>query len=409
MTPSSSSAVASACPEKQLLVHSARSRLRQTDAEEIRRLAGQSLDWDYVLSEAAENSIIPLLRKSLREAAEDRIPAAIMEKLKEASRANSVRCLFLSAELAHILQLFRAESILAVPYKGPVLAVQAYGDVTLREFEDLDILLPQRDLPRAHSILQQQGYQPRFPWILSKDAVSALVPGEYNYRDKSRRVMVELHTELTLRHFPVMPDIPALAERLVSISVPGAEIFTFTPEVTFVLLCLHGSKDFWERLSWVADIAEMASSHPSLDWEEVYRLAESLQSRRILDLAVGLASEILEAEFPAFVAERTGKDPAAVDLVRRVSNRLLSRDFPHLNSLGRFEFRRRLVPGAWKGMRYSARLTLVPTEDDWEMVQLPPSLTPLYLFLRPLRLVRKYGLRPPAKDRVSPPAAERKS
>jgi hypothetical protein len=409
MTPFSTGTVASACPEKRLLVRCARSHLRQIDAEEIRRLAGQDLDWEYVLSEAAENSIVPLLSKSLREAAEDLISAAIAEKLREASRANSIRCLFLSAELARILQLFRAESILAVPYKGPVLAVQAYGDVTLREFEDLDIILSQKDLPRAHLILQQQGYEPRFPRILSKDAVSALVPGEYNYRDKSRRVMVELHTELTLRHFPVVPDIPALAGRLFSINVAGAEIFTFTPEVTFVLLCLHGSKDFWERLSWVADIAEMASSHPALDWEEVYRLADSLCSTRILHLGIGLASEILGGEFPAFVAERAGKDPAAVDLVRKVSNRLLSRYFPRLNSVRRFEFRRRLVPGAWQGMRYSARLTLVPTEDDWEMVQLPPALSPLYLLLRPLRLLRKYGLRSSAKESDSPPAAARKS
>lgn len=409
MKPESSAAVASACPEKQLLVCCARSHLRPADTEEIRRLVGEKLDWDYVLSEAAENSIVPLLSKSLREAAGDLIPTAIAEQLKEASRTNSIRCLFLSAELARILQLFRGESILAVPYKGPVLAAQAYGDVTLREFEDLDIILPQKDLPRAHSLLEQQGYEPRFPWILSKDAVSALVPGEYNYRDKSRRVMVELHTELTLRHFPVAPDIHALAEKLVSINVAGAEILTFTPETTFVLLCLHGSKDFWERLSWVADIAEMAALNPALDWEKAYGLAESLRSTRILHLGIGLASEILGAEFPAIVADRAAKDSVAMGLVREVTDRLLRRDFPHLNSFGRFNFRRRLVPMYWRGMRYSLRLTLVPTEDDWEMVQLPPALSPLYILLRPLRLLRKYGLRPSTRDSASRPSAAGKS
>jgi hypothetical protein len=409
MTNPSSGAAAMPCAEKQVLVRCARSPLRPSDAQEIRRLAEQTLDWDYLLSEAAENSIVPLVSQSLREAAEDLIPAAIAEQLKEASRANSIRCLYYSAELARILQLFRSESIRGIPYKGPVLAAQAYGDVTLREFEDLDIILPQSDLPRAHAILQKQGYDPRFPWILSKDAMSALVPGEYNYRDKSRRVMVELHTELTLRHFPVVPDIPRLAEKVVPINVAGAEIVTFSPETTFVLLCLHGSKDFWERLSWVADIAEMAASHPTLDWEEIYRLAESLRSTRILHLGIGLAADLLEAKFPAVVGERAGKDSAAADLARRVSNRLLAKDFPHLNSLGRFEFRRRLVPGGWQGMRYSARLTLVPTEDDWEMVQLPPALSPLYLLLRPLRLLRKYGVRSAATESVAPPTAARKS
>lgn len=408
MNSESIDAVASACPEKQLIVRCARTRLREVDAEEIRSLSSQKLDWEYVLSEAEENSIVPLLNKSLSEAARDVIPTATADKLREASRANSIRCLFLSAELARILQMFRAESIQAIPYKGPVLAAQSYGDVTLREFEDLDIVLPQKDLPRAHALLQQQGYEPRFPWILSKEAVSALVPGEYNYRDRSRRVMVELHTELTLRHFPVVPDIPTLAEKLVSINVAGAEIPTFPPETTFVLLCLHGSKDFWERLSWVADIAEIAASHRSLDWEKVYRLAESLESTRILHLGIGLASEILEAEFPATVAEEVRKDTAAMDLVREVSTRLSRRDFPHRNSIGRFQFRRQLIPGLWPGVKYSTRLTLVPTEDDWEMVPLPAALSPLYLLLRPFRLLRKYGLRPSEKDSVTAPDAARK-
>lgn len=397
-----------ACPEKQLLVRCARARLREVDREEIRRLAGESLDWEYLLSEAAENSIVPLMSKSLREVAEARVPPEVVNTLKDASRANSIRCLYLSAELVRVLQVFRAESILAVPYKGPVLAVQAYGDVTLREFEDLDIILPQKDLPRAHALLQQQGYEPRFPWILSEDAVSTLVPGEYNYRDKSRRVMVELHTELTLRHFPVVPDIPKLARRLVPIHVAGAEILTFTPETTVVLLCLHGSKDFWERLSWVADILGMASSHESLDWQEIYRLAESLRSTRIVNLGILLASAMLGAEFPATVADRAASDFTGEELAGEVARRLLRRDFPHLNSIGRYRFRRRLVPGYWEGSRYSMRLTLVPTEDDWEMVQLPPALSPLYILLRPLRLLRKYGLRNSGKDEVSPPAPARK-
>lgn len=402
-------AIESACPEKRLLVRSARARLREADGEEILRLARGSLDWEYVLSEAAENSIIPLLSRSLREAAEDIIPAGVAEKLKEASRANSIRCLYLSAELARILRVFRAESILAVPYKGPVLAVQAYGDVTLREFEDLDIILLQKDLPRADTLLRQQGYEPRFPWILSKDAVSTLVPGEYNYRDKSRRVMVELHTELTLRHFPIVPDIPALARELVPVNVAGAEILTFTPETTFVLLCLHGSKDFWERLSWVADISEMASSHGSLDWEGIYRLAESLRSTRIVNLGILLASEILGTEFPPTVANRVARDSTAKELSGEVARRLLKRDFPHLNSVGRYRFRKRLVPGYWQGSRYSLRLTLVPTEDDWDMVQLPPALSPLYILLRPIRLLKKYGLRNTAEDEVSPTATARKN
>jgi hypothetical protein len=37
-------------------------------------------------------------------------------------------------------------------------------------------------------------------------------------------------------------------------------------------------------------------------------------------------------------------------------------------------------------------LAVIPAEEDWQMVQLPAPLAPLYLALRPLRLLHKYGL-----------------
>jgi hypothetical protein len=49
------------------------------------------------------------------------------------------------------------------------------------------------------------------------------------------------------------------------------------------------------------------------------------------------------------------------------------------------------VPGGVAGWRYAIRLAVVPAEEDWMMVRLPAALAPLYIVLRPLRLLRKYG------------------
>jgi hypothetical protein len=43
------------------------------------------------------------------------------------------------------------------------------------------------------------------------------------------------------------------------------------------------------------------------------------------------------------------------------------------------------------GWRYVARLAVVPAEEDWTMMRLPRPLAPLYIALRPFRLLRKYG------------------
>ena len=385
------SATHAVCPEKQLLLCCARTRVQPALADKIRTLASTPLDWDYVLSEAAENSIIPLVERQLNAIASDAIPPESLAQLKSASRANTVRCLFLTAELNKILDLFAAADILAIPYKGPVLAQQAYGDFTLREFEDLDIILRQRDLPRAHEIILSLGYQAKFPWILSPGAAASLVPGEYNYRDIERRIMVELHTELTLRHFPVVPDLDGYSSRLVTVNLSGREVRTFCPEDTLPILCIHGSKDFWERLSWIADISELVQAHPQLDWGEVRRRAERLQAQRMLHLGLMLASSLLEAPLPPEILKIASSDASVVEVTREVETRLLSRHLPRFDAAARFHFRRRLIPGALASWRYAIRLAVVPAEEDWMMVRLPPALAPLYIALRPLRLLRKYG------------------
>jgi hypothetical protein len=378
------------CPEKRLLLCCARTRLSPGGAELIRKLAAEPLDWNYLLSEAAENSITPLVEKQLSAVVPDALPPEFVTQLKDAARANTVRCLFLTAELNKILALLESHGIQSIPYKGPVVAQQAYGDITLREFEDLDIILRQRDLPRAHEIILGLGYHAKFPWILSPGAAASLVPGEYNYRAIERRIMVELHTEMTLRHFPVIPNLDDLSQRLVTVEISGHVVKTFRPEDALPILCIHGSKDFWERISWIADISELIQLHPQLDWVAVWQCAEILNAQRMLSLGVTLAARLLDAPIPSGILRATG-DPVVEAVAKEVEGRLLSRKYIPLDAAGRFHFRRRLVPGAVAGWRYALRLTVVPAEEDWMMVRLPPSLAPLYIALRPIRLLRKYG------------------
>jgi hypothetical protein len=378
-------------PEKQLLVCCARTKLTPAGATAIRKILEGSLDWDYLLWEAEENSITPLLGRHLSAVAPAAAPAAAQEQLKKTCRANTVRCLYLTAELINILRLFRSQNIPAIPYKGPVLAAQAYADLALREFEDLDIILRQSDIPKAHEIVVSLGYKPKFDWILSPGAAASLVPGEYNYRDEPRRAMVELHTELTLRHFPVKPDIGAFIRNLAPVCLSDREIPTFTAEDLLPMLCIHGAKDFWERLSWIADVSELVQSHPALDWDRVLRFAQPLHATRMLNLGLALAERVLDASLPAEIRARMQTDRVAGQVAAEVHQRLLSRPFRTLDAAGRFQFRRRMLAGKLEGWRYAMRLAVVPSEDDWQVMRLPRVLAPLYVALRPLRLLQKYG------------------
>ena len=97
------------CPEKRLLVYCARTRVESGIAEKIRALVARPLDWDYLLSQAAENSLTPLLARNLSGSAAEIVPPDQMKRLTDATRANTARCLILTAELIKIMDLFRSE------------------------------------------------------------------------------------------------------------------------------------------------------------------------------------------------------------------------------------------------------------------------------------------------------------
>ncbi|HEY4710474.1 MAG TPA: nucleotidyltransferase family protein [Candidatus Acidoferrales bacterium] len=377
------------CPEKRLLICCARTRTEPETAQAIREITSAALDWDFLLTSAAENSVLPLLARQLSRAAPDIVPPSELERLKNGARANAVRCLVLTAELIKIMELLQSKGIQAIPYKGPVLAVEAYGEVALREFDDLDIILRQSDMAKSNAVMQEIGYEPRFGWYFAPS--TSVIPGEYNYRDQKRRLIVEFHTEQTLRHFPVRPDLDDMARRLVSVLLSGHEIPTFGPEDMLPLLCIHGSKDFWERISWIADISEFVQSRPQLDWDLVFRRADTLRAGRMLRLGLALASNLLSAPLPPEVSARVQSDTVASGIASEVARRHFARESPERDAGARFNYRRKMVAGMLPGWRYSMRLATEPADEDGQMMHLPRPLVPLYTVLRPFRLLRKYA------------------
>jgi len=377
--------------EMEMLLCCARTTLSPELAAQIRKLGDEPLDWDRVLSQASQHSLAPLLERSLRTAAPERLPDARFERLRKETRANALHALALGSELARVVQRLDERGIAVLSYKGPVLAIQAYHDVALRQFDDLDIVLRQRDMREAHETLLGLGYTAKFAPVLSPARKNSPIPGEYKYYNETRRVLVELHTEQTLRHFPVAPNLDELFERSVSVELGGSPVHTFAPEDTLIAICVHGSKDFWDRILWIADVSELIRAHPQLDWDAVVSRAESLKAQRMLHLGLLLASELLDAPLPDSIAGRAHHDTAASRLALELIKSLLAAEPRCAGVARRFDIRRRSVRGFLFGWRYAGRLTMLPSDEDWQDLRLPRTLAPLYFLLRPLRLLQKYG------------------
>jgi hypothetical protein len=212
-------------------------------------------------------------------------------------RAHAARSLHLTRDLINIVRAFQSSGIDVLPHKGPLLAIAAYQDLALRDFEDLDLLIRPQDLSRAIALLEEQGYRPAesLSWIPPETLLRWAC--EMTYTSASG-TSVDLHWRLTPSHYPVQLDPEVLWRSKTILTVAGAVLPTLAPEALVLLLAVHGAKHCWEAIGWVADVARLLAAHPDLDWQRLLHLARETRCERPVLLASSLVHEVMETPVP---------------------------------------------------------------------------------------------------------------
>src|SRR5262249_46781843 len=145
-------------PEVEFLCYLARPR---PDYEGAERLA-PALNWTRVYNCAARHGVRPQLLQGLRSFPGQLRSHQIVERLSEFEWAQATRNLSFVQELLRIAEAFEAQAVNFVPFKGAVLVFCLYGDISRREFNDIDILVPKKNLSAAEAVLERLGYKARF-------------------------------------------------------------------------------------------------------------------------------------------------------------------------------------------------------------------------------------------------------
>ncbi len=391
MTKSNSTSPNDHDAEKQILLACARTRMEEEKARRIRALADNGLDWRALMDAAANHGVMPLLGHYLLTLCSSSVPVEWRELLQNELDLVKRRNLFLAAEMVRLARLFSADGMLVTPYKGPLLASQVYGDFGLRQFADLDFLMKQRDLPRAAALLLAEGYEAAFGKISSNEGLRP-TRSEYQFRREEGNIVVELQTETTLRYFPRPLDLDAMSKRLKPIELAGRVTQVFSPEDTFILLAVHGAKHFWERLMWIVDIAELVQAPAGMDWRELHTHAAEMGAGRMVRLALCVARQMLDASLPEEELERAQADKVAVKLAGEICARF-SLETAALPVFQRFRFRVAMREKFKDGVGYGLRLATSPTDPDRSDFPLPEGVSGVHKWLRPLLLIRRYGIR----------------
>ncbi len=365
--------------ELRLLLACARAHPTANDETVIRQLLMEDVDWALFVRKAIDHGLASLVGHALASLASDSVPADILagfqSLLEQTRRSNRA----LLDELSQSLENLAAIRVDAISFKGPVLAMQAFGDLGLRSFRDLDFLIHDCDLPQTIKTLCDLGYerQANLSWP-QLNVIHKLQGQEIMF--KPGVVAIEPHTRLTPLKMALDIDYDGLWRRARPENISGHWMLTLEPEDTLILLAIHGGKELWWDIKWACDFADFLASHSGLNWNAITERARAQGCLRMLLVAASLAHGYLGAKVPEFVLAAANEVAVVNGIVRRIlthwelevpggppSNKTLSMD------------RLRLHDGIVRQMFYAVRTWVLPDPQHVTLADLPKALSCAYI------------------------------
>ncbi|MEO8393664.1 MAG: nucleotidyltransferase family protein, partial [Chloroflexota bacterium] len=231
---------------------------------------------------------------------------------------------YFAFHLRRLLAIFEAAHIPTLVIKGAALALGAYGSLSLRQFEDIDLLVAPEQVHQALELAQAQGFVFTLP---AQRSLTDLPEDEYHFQLQHPRwhISLELHwkvgwREFNAREFPLsFAELNAQARTL-----PLLDSSLRTPSLlhTLILLGIDSLKERGVPLGRLLDAALIARQ-PELDWDTLWSTAERIHALPETAALIGAAALLFDLpESPALrVVQQNAVARAAMRKILRDAQR----------------------------------------------------------------------------------------
>jgi hypothetical protein len=275
----------------------------------------------------------------------------------------------------------------------------AYGDLSLREFVDLDILTQQQHLSKAYEALRSMGYRRRGENNCRQG--KALEANDYHTFVRGTgigQVIVDLQCVIKEGQFSFNIDREEVWTHCTQVSFAGAQVPSLRAEDLLLILCVHGSKHLWEKLKWVCDVAELVRAHvQNIDWQLVTAQANQYGARTMVELGLALAHDLVRTRaLEKALTQVHLSNPMIRAMTRQVGQQMFQQKTHQPGNFERAAFYLSLRDRLPDRMRYYCFLTLQPrSKNGWNLLPHPFLFGFFYYCSLPLRLAIKHGLQAP--------------
>jgi hypothetical protein len=356
-------------------------------------------DWTEYLSLVADRHRTPAMSwAALSRVSGISIPEGVRRKLQalsDACRMQAVRhCLLLS----EALRSFNRAGIPVMPHKGPILSIELYGDLGLRQSYDLDLAVPREYIFKAQACLEELGWRPDLhSFAMTPRQQEKWLSHEYDF------VFVHSLAGCIFEvHWRNKWDTPVLTSSRWARSVPsrwqGCSFQAMNPSDLALYLCSHGGLHFWSRAKWLGDLARLHAAG-RVDWDAALSEARKTGQERVLLTGLHLLEEVYGLPLPVLAGD------ARTDLLPMLTGiplQALQAPEEAAVALGGFRYRLRLSRYErllWPRKTWRESMSqLWYRREDFRAFPLPDSLFWAYVPLRPFlfawRVVRKLFANP---------------
>lgn len=380
--------------ELSFLITCSKIELNEQDIRWIDSYLSQMTSFQSLITTASNHGILPLVYKTLKEfcsqmKAKEKCDA-LLNELKPHYMAIVQRNMLMTSELIQLMDLLKEHQIDALAFKGPTLSQVAYGDITLRQYGDLDILIRKRDHTKMMDLLLDHDY---IPEIALKERTqetffkSVNVIGLYKPSTGTR---IEMHWELLSQNYAIAWEEKNLWHKKEVCTINHKDIPLLRMEQLLLYLCAHAAKHLYERIEWICDIDRSIRANPNIDWSYLLNEAETLGIKRMLLLGLALSEHFFDLELSEMIKALITKDKVVPELLSKVIEINFLETQKQERSYSTFGLLLSMREKLSDKLRFTWRGLFAPKFDDFQFLQLPSTLAFLYQLVRPYRLITKY-------------------